>query len=295
VLVEALGGADSQPVFADTNLALVALRSEERQADERIEQAWRKADDAGDFGAMLEADWARAILYNSVGRYAEAFGAAQRYCAHHPQKGIGYVFAELIEAATRIGQHEIANEILELLSGRTQVGETDFALGAEAEARALTVEGADAEDLYQEAIARLSRTRMRLYLARAHLVYGEWLRRQQRILDAREKLQTAHEMFDTMGALSFAKRARAELLAAGGRPPATRDRISVELTPQEGLVARLASEGRTNQEIAAQLFLSPYTVDYHLRKVFRKLGVSGRGQLDRLLLDQVSSSATVPP
>jgi DNA-binding CsgD family transcriptional regulator len=286
VLVEALGGPESQPVFADTNLALIALRSEERQADERIEQAWRNADEIGDFGAMLEADWAKAILYNSVGRYAEAFGAAQRYCARHPQKGTGYVFAELIEAATRIGEDEIAKETVELLSNRTQVGGTDFALGAEALARAITAGGATAENLFQEAIERLSRTRMRLFLARGHLVYGEWLRRQQRPLDAREQLQTAHEMFDRMSALAFARRARAELLATGGRAPTSRSHMSIELTAQESVIARLASEGRTNQEIAAQLFLSPYTVDYHLRKVFRKLGINGRGQLDRSLLDR---------
>jgi DNA-binding CsgD family transcriptional regulator len=164
------------------------------------------------------------------------------------------------------------------------VGDTDWALGVEARSRALVTEGEAAETLYRQAIARLQRTRLRFELARVHLLYGEWLRRERRRLDAREQLRIAHELFTDFGMEAFAGRARVELEATGEharqRTVETRD----DLTPQEAQISRLAADGATNQEIAAQLFISPSTVDYHLRKAFRKLGVKSRHQLTQHML-----------
>jgi ATP/maltotriose-dependent transcriptional regulator MalT len=166
------------------------------------------------------------------------------------------------------------------LSGATSAGGTDWALGAEAYARALVSEDEAADDLYREAIERLARTRARAWLARAHLIYGEWLRRQRRRLDAREQLRTAHEMLATMGAEAFAERARRELLATGeSARKRTVDTLG-DLTAQEAQIARLAGGGLSNPEIGAQLFISPRTVQYHLHKVFSKLDISSRNQLE---------------
>jgi DNA-binding CsgD family transcriptional regulator len=186
---------------------------------------------------------------------------------------------ELIEAAVRSRKAALAADALGQLSQTTAASGTDWALGVEARSRALLTDGEAAEPLYRQAIERLDRTRIRVELARAHLVYGEWLRRDRRRLDAREQLRTAHELFTEFGMEAFAERARVELEATGEharkRTVETRD----DLTPQEAQISRLAAEGATNQEIAAQLFISPSTVDYHLRKVFRKLGIKSRRQL----------------
>ena len=191
---------------------------------------------------------------------------------------------ELIEAAVRSGKAELAADALGRLSQTTAASGTDWALGIEARSRALLTEGEAAERLYRQAIERLGRTRVRVELARAHLLYGEWLRRERRRLDAREQLRTAHELFTEFGMEAFAERARVELEATGEharkRTVETRD----DLTPQEAQISRLAADGATNQEIAAQLFISPSTVDYHLRKAFRKLGVKSRHQLKQHVL-----------
>jgi DNA-binding CsgD family transcriptional regulator len=187
--------------------------------------------------------------------------------------------AELIEAAIRGGMSGRAADALKRLSETARASGTDWALGIEARSRALLSEHEDAESLYREAIDRLGRTRVRVELARAHLLYGEWLRRENRRLDAREQLRTAYEMFATMGAEGFAERARHELAATGetvrNRAVETRD----ELTPQEAQIARLARDGLTSPEIGAQLFLSSRTVDWHLSKVFAKLGIKSRRHL----------------
>ncbi len=281
VIANATNSVGTAGHLEQAGVQLVATHADERQAIEAIQAGLQEALRAGDEGMILQVEWASATLYNSLGRYKDALAATQRYCERHPLQGVGLVFTESIEGASRSGELEVARDTLERLCERTRLGGTDFALGMEARSCALTVEGSAAEEHYREAIDRLKGTRMKLQLARTHLVYGEWLRRQNRRSLAREQLRIAHELFDTMGAPSFAKRARAELLASGGRPPAARLRPSVDLTTQEALVARLASEGQTNQQIAAQLFLSPHTVDYHLRKVFRKLVINGRGELDR--------------
>jgi DNA-binding CsgD family transcriptional regulator len=178
-----------------------------------------------------------------------------------------------------------AADALERLSETTRASGSDWALGIEARSRALLSDGETAERLYREAIDRLGRTRVRVALARAHLLYGEWLRRERRRVDARKQLRTAHGMFDAMGAEAFAERAHRELAATGEtvrkRTVETRD----ELRPQEAQIARLARDGQTSAEIGAQLFLSPRTVDWHLRKVFAKLGINSRKQLGIALRD----------
>jgi DNA-binding CsgD family transcriptional regulator/tetratricopeptide (TPR) repeat protein len=224
--------------------------------------------------------YATAVLYNGLGRYEEALAAAQqagedRFASWWRNWGL----VELIEAAARTGQAELAADGLLRLSEMTRASGTDWALGMEARSRALLSEGEAAETLYRQAIEALERTRVRVELARAHLLYGEWLRRERRRLDAREQLRTAHQLSTEFGMEAFAERARVELEATGEharkRTVETRD----DLTPQEAQISRLAADGATNQEIAAQLFISPSTVDYHLRKTFRKLGVKSRHQL----------------
>ena len=222
------------------------------------------------------------MLYNGLARYDDALNAA-RQATEYPQDLAFFAWGlvELIEASARSGKADLAADGLRRLSELTRVSRTDWALGVEARSRALLTEGEAAERLYREAIERLERTRVRVELARAHLLYGEWLRRERRRLDAREQLRTAHELFTQFGMEAFAERARVELEATGEharkRTVETRD----DLTPQEAQISRLAADGATNQEIAAQLFISPSTVDYHLRKAFRKLGVKSRHQLKR--------------
>ena len=186
---------------------------------------------------------------------------------------------ELIEAAVRAGTPELAAEAYGRLSDRTQASDTDWGLGIAARSQALLTGDAGAESLYREAIERLGRTRLRPELARARLLYGEWLRRQRRYTDARGELRIALEMFDDFGMEAFAQRTHRELKATGEHPRRRASNTQGRLTPQEAEVARLAAEGRTNREIAAQLFISPDTVDYHLRKAFRKLDVKWRTQL----------------
>ncbi|HEX4258826.1 MAG TPA: LuxR C-terminal-related transcriptional regulator, partial [Streptosporangiaceae bacterium] len=195
----------------------------------------------------------------------------------------GWSLAELVEAAARTGARDEASDALALLDDRTRAAGTEWALGLEARSRALLTGGSAADALYQEAIDRLGRSRIAVHLARTQLVYGEWLRREQRRVGAREQLRAAHDRFDRFGATAFAERARRELQATGEtvrkRAVDTRD----VLTVQEAQVARLAAEGHTNPEIGARLFISPRTAEYHLHKVFSKLGISSRRQLRQTL------------
>jgi len=187
-----------------------------------------------------------------------------------------WALPELVEAAARAGDAGLASRALERLTRTTQPFDTDVALGIEARCRALLSDERAADGLYREAIDRLSRTRVRTDLARAHLLYGEWLRRERRRADAREHLRTAYGMFNAMGADGFAERARHELLATGETVRKRTDDTRDDLTPQEEHIARLAVAGRTNPEIGAELFISPRTVEWHLKKVFMKLGISSR-------------------
>ena len=276
-------------------LALAAFRGQEAQAARLIQTAIDDVRRRGEGRALSLIGWADALLCNSLGRYEEALAAAQRVSEDSPAvQFTGWALVELVEAAVRSGVPERAAGALERLSRIARACGTDWALGAEARSRALVSDGAAAENLYREAIDRFGRTRLRVDLARAHLVYGEWLRRQRRRRDARDQLGRAHEIFDSIGAAAFAGRARIELRAAGGHARQPTIETPDTLTTQEALIARLAGEGTSNSEIAAQLFISPATVAYHLRKVFTKLGVSSRSQLAPALPARPGAAPPVP-
>jgi DNA-binding CsgD family transcriptional regulator len=261
-------------------LTLAAWRGREQEVVSILEATLDELIARGEGLGMLVTQWARAVLANGLGRYDEAVLAAREAADHpHDPAPSNWALSELVEAATRSGQRELAADAFARLEPITRAGGTDWALGIQARAHALLSDGEPAERLYHEAIERLGRTRLRGELARARLLYGEWLRREHRRVDAREQLRAAHEMLSGMGAQAFAERARRELLATGETvrrvTPETRD----VLTPQETQIARLAAEGETNPEIGARLFISPRTVEYHLRKVYTKLGVSSRREL----------------
>ncbi len=266
------------------SLGLAALRGRERQAFELIDTITRDLVRRGEGVAPTLLQWAKAVLYNGLGRYQDALAAAQR-TGEDPHELIfsTWAAAELIEAAARSGTPEHAAEALERLSDSTRASGSNWALGVEACARALLSKGQSADRLYREAVDRLGRTRLRVELARAHLLYGEWLRRQNRRVDAREQLRTAHQMFIAMGADGFAERTRRELLATGERVHSRAADTPALLTARETQIGRLASDGLSNPEIAAQLFMSPRTVEYHLHKVFTKLNISSRNQLSGVL------------
>ena len=223
--------------------------------------------------------YAQAVLYNGLGRYEEARDAASKAMRPDP---IGYgtfLIPELAEAASRTADRELLDYAVGWLGERTDVIESAWAEGIAARVRALASEGDEAEVLYRHSIEHLSRTRLRPEVARSRLLYGEWLRRSRRRVDAREQLRAAFEAFDDMGARAFSGRAERELVATGERARRRTVETVDELTPQETQIARMAADELSNREIAAQLFISPSTVEYHLRKVFRKLDVKSRTQL----------------
>ena len=220
-----------------------------------------------------------AIGYNGLSRYHEALAAARQASEHTSTIYISmWAMPELIEAAARSGDPASAAVALARLADFTEAGGSDFGLGILARCRALLTEGRP-EDLYGEAIDRLGRTQLRPELARAHLLYGEWLRREGRRVDARGQLRTAHDMFAAMGMQAFAERARRELIATGEKVRKRSVDTHSQLTPQEEQIARLARDGRTSPQIGAQLFLSVRTVEWHLGKIFTKLGISSRREL----------------
>jgi ATP/maltotriose-dependent transcriptional regulator MalT len=227
--------------------------------------------------AVQLASWAEAVLHNGFGHYAEALAAAapatEETCSPLSTQ---LILPELIEAAVRTGRTEMAREALDRLSAMTTIEGSDWAKGLEARSRALVSEGQDAEHRYAEAVKRLGRTKLRPELARTHLLYGEWLRRELRRGEARRQLRAAYDLFAAMGAEAFAERARRELLATGETVRKREVHTYTELTSQEEHIARLARDGRTNPEIAAELFISARTVEWHLRKVFTKLGITSR-------------------
>ena len=235
-------------------------------------------------GGSYFFDHARALVYNAAGRYEPALEAAQRSCDRNPTGTYTWALVELVEAAVRCGQQERARVAFEQLADRTRLASTDWALGLEARSAAhLSDDPAVAEPLYLSAIERLGRAGTRPDLARAHLVYGEWLRRENRRLDAREQLRLAHDMFSEMGVPGFAARARRELAGTGETARKRTDDTRADLTAQEAQIAQFASEGLTNPEIGAKLFLSPRTIEWHLRRVYPKLGVSSRKELRAVL------------
>jgi DNA-binding CsgD family transcriptional regulator len=280
--VGAITGALGSRMSLHGALALAAYRGREAEVVRLIEVTGKNLRATREGMGLTCSAWATAVLYNGLARYEDALPAAQE-ASDHPNnlRYADWALPELVEAASRTGHSERGAEALRRLSELTQASGTDWALGIEERSRALLSEGEAADRLYREAIERLARTRVRVDLARAHLLYGEWLRREDRRVESRQQLHLAHDAFDSIGANAFAERARRELLATGESVRAHAPEARDELTAQEALIARMARDGQTNVEIGSQLFLSPRTVEYHLRKVFRKLGVTSRTQLAR--------------
>jgi DNA-binding CsgD family transcriptional regulator len=291
---EAIAEATGSPRVHDGALLLVAWRGEERALLGRMESAIRDATDRGEESTITSAEYAAAVLYNGLGRYDAALAAGRRSCDHHPAKLYVRALTEMVEAAARSGDLELAAGTLGRLQETTSVSATDWALGVEARLRALVSTGDAAEECYREAIDRLGRTRIRVEHARARLLFGEWLRRERRRLDARAQLRTAHGLFTAMGAEAFADRAARELLATGETARKRTPETSGRLTAQEAHIARLARDGLSNPEIGARLFISPRTVEYHLRKVFTKLGIGSRSQLEQALPAEQLEAQPVP-
>jgi DNA-binding CsgD family transcriptional regulator len=287
----AVSNAIANPDVPHARLFLAAWRGQQAEISRLTAAGDRDATARGEGRTIGVGKYVTAVLYNGLGRYDDALDAA-RQATEYPEDLTFFMWGlvELIEAAARSGKAELAADGLRRLSDLTRTSRTDWALGVEARSRALLTEDQAAERLYREAIERLERTRIRVELARAHLVYGEWLRRERRRLDAREQLRHAHKLFTEFGMEAFAQRADVELGATGEharkRTVETRD----DLTIQEAQISRLAADGATNQEIAAHLFISPSTVDYHLRKAFRKLGVKSRHQLKQRLIQPRASA-----
>ncbi|XVU21756.1 helix-turn-helix transcriptional regulator [Actinoplanes sp. CA-054009] len=280
--IQAIGEATGVALAPYGALTLAAWRGDEAVAVPLIEAALSDAAARGEAAGILALNWARAVLLNGLARYQEAIPAARAAAAHPIHSAIVYwALAELVEAAVRSGDPATAAEAYDRLALTARASGTDWALGSLARAGALLAGGGEADALYRRAIEHLGRTRIRTETARAHLLYGEWLRRENRRRAARGHLRTAYDMLTAAGAGAFAERARHELAAAGGPVTEVAARASDALTAQEAHIARLAGRGLTNPEIGAQLFLSPHTVEWHLRKVFTKLGITSRRQLRR--------------
>jgi ATP/maltotriose-dependent transcriptional regulator MalT len=273
------------PISPYTRLRLAALRGREPEASALIAATIAHADAGGELLGVAIAEWSAAVLDNGLSRFDQAMAAA-RLCTRIAELWISvWALPELVESAVRVGEVEIARGALDRLAESAGPCDTDWAQGTLARCRALLSDATAAEDFFRTAIERLGRTRLRPELARAHLLYGEWLRRNRQRIEAREHLRTAYDMFVAIGMEAFAERARRELLATGEAvrkgtvEASTRD----ELTPQERQIAVLVRDGFSNPEVGARLFLSPRTVEWHLRKVFTKLGVTSRRQLREAL------------
>jgi DNA-binding CsgD family transcriptional regulator len=273
LIAEATGNS----AVVNAPMILAAWRGDETQASELIDASSEEAARR----RWASNNYARAVLYNGLGRHDAARDAAWELFESDPIGYGSHLVPELAEAAARTDDQVSLQYALDWLSERTRVIRSGWATGMEARVRALLSDGEVADSQYRQSIEHLSRTRLRLELARSHLLYGEWLRRERRRLDAREHLRTALEAFGSMGAEAFARRAQRELLASGERARKRTPETLDQLTPQEVQIAHLAANGQTNREISAQLFISPSTVEYHLHKVFRKLAVRSRTELAR--------------
>jgi DNA-binding CsgD family transcriptional regulator len=283
IALDATGSHLSSPAELD----MAALRGRQAEAAALIDATISEVNLRGEGIGIAVAEWANAVLNNGLASYEKAMQAAQRATACSVEMVVpSWATAELVEAAVRCGHHDVAADALRRLAERTTPSGTDWARGVEARSRALLSDGDAAERLYLESIERLGNTRVRTELARAHLLYGEWLRRERRRIDARAQLRIAHDMLEAMGMEAFAERAGRELQATGEtarkRNVATGD---TQLTAQEAQIARMARNGLTNPEIGVRMFISPRTVQYHLRKVFTKFGIESRGQLNAALPD----------
>ena len=271
--------ATGNPPIADTAMMLAAWRGQEREASDLIDAISQEATARGVIRLVSLAAYASSVLYNGLGQHAAACAAAGRAFEREPMGYGSHIVPELVEAAARTGAVALLRAALEWLTERTRVTPTEWVLGIEARARALLSDGDAAERCYRESIEHLGRTPVRAQLARAYLLYGEWLRRERRRTEARDQLRTAYEMLDAMGIGAFAERARRELQATGETARKRTVETTVELTAQEAQVARLARDGLSNPQIGARLFISTRTVQYHLGKVFAKLGITSRAQL----------------
>jgi DNA-binding CsgD family transcriptional regulator len=278
-------------------VGLVALRGREPEAISLIEESRADATRRGEGIGLSVMDWAQAVLYNSLGRYDEARVAVLRVFEYPHDLGgpINWGMVELIEAAVRSGTPELAADVRVRLAELAAASGTDWALGVAARSEAISTDDQQAEKLYVEAVERLGRTKMAVDLARAHLLYGEWLRRQRRRIDARVQLRTAHNLFVDFGAEAFAERSRLELEATGEYVRNSAPESRVDLTPQEAQIARLARDGLSNSEISARLFVSKHTVEYHLHKVFAKLGINSRIRLAQMLPSDIGAPMPAKP
>jgi DNA-binding CsgD family transcriptional regulator len=292
--IRAITAAIGIPAHRYVEIWVEALRGREPELLAVVEDFTTDAKARGEGFALAFAGQAVAVLYNGLGRHAEAFAAVREAVdvAPYSELSTPSAVAELVEAAARAGERRIAERALERVTLSTRPSGGDWALGVESRSRALLSDGDVAESLYREAIERLQRTRLRVDLARAHLLYGEWLRRERRRVDAREQLRTAFELLTAIGAEAFAGRAERELLATGERVRTRTVETREDLTAQEAQVARLARDGLSNAEIGARLFISQHTVAYHLRKVFSKLDITSRSQLDRVLREDAGVRQT---
>jgi DNA-binding CsgD family transcriptional regulator len=279
-VTEAIGDS----LATDPAMSLAAFRGSRDEASAMIESTTRDVMQRGEGMWLSVAEFSEAVLHNGIGDYRAALPPAKRAAEQTDIALSRWASIELVEAAARSGVMDTAAETVARLRESTSVSGTEWALGIEARSCALISRGVEADRLYRDAIDRLGRTRVRAELARAHLLYGEWLHGERRLIDARTQLRIAHDMFDAMGLQAFGERARAELQATG---EAARTRGAAasgpQLTPQEAQIARLVGEGLTNPEIGARLFISAKTVQYHLGKVFTKLGISSRSQLHQAL------------
>jgi DNA-binding CsgD family transcriptional regulator len=277
--IEEVSELTGSPLAPYHGLGMVAMLGREAEAKSFIERARSDVVERGEGAGLEFIHWAESVLHNGLGRYDEALAASRRALDESELVPLNWSMPELIEAAVRTGARELAAETARRLGERARSSGTEWALGIAARSHALLMDGTVADELYREAIDRLARTRVAVDLARAHLLYGEWLRRETRRVDARKELRAAYDMFTGFGMEAFAERARIELEATGEHARKRTVDTLADLTPQETQVARLVAEGLTNREIASQLFISPSTVEYHLRKVFRKLAVKSRTQL----------------
>jgi ATP/maltotriose-dependent transcriptional regulator MalT len=280
---DAIADATGAARIGAARLTLFGLRGDEAAVSELVEAAEDVTPVRGGGILFTFGEHARAVLSNGLGRYDAALPLAESASTRQELSVSTWSLPELVEAAARSGRSQTAAQALERLTERTQAAGTNLALGIETRSRALLAEGAAADELYREAIERLSRCRFAPDQARAHLLYGEWLRREGRRVDARDQLRAAHDMLGAMGMEAFAERARRELVATGEKARKRTDDTRGDLTAQEAQIAELARDGHSNPEIGAQLFLSPRTVEWHLHKVFTKLDISSRKELDAAL------------
>jgi DNA-binding CsgD family transcriptional regulator len=278
--VVAAMGSERSP-YAD--IALAAMRGNETDVSALSAAVDDDAQARGEGQWLDFTAWARAILYNGIGSYEAALTAAEEIAMRPEITLANWALPELVEAAMRSAQPERARAAFQRLEERTVAAGNDWGLGLHALSQGLLSEGEAADRAYREAVDRLGRTRVKVHLARAHLLYGEWLRRERRRVDAREHLRVAHELFVAIGMEAFAQRARRELLATGATARARTVHTRDVLTAQEAQVAKLAGDGFSNPEIGSQLFISPRTVQYHLHKVFAKLNVNSRSELAGVL------------